>query len=139
VSSINSWVIAEINKVAIVYLDLDGYKKRRVFLYIALIGHYNIILGMLWITAQDIRINSLWSELRVGGSAEALVRSKSEFLQVEQSLSKAVIVSAVVVQWLRTRKGPKKQRVKVFAASIADINKALAVKQITDPQTKLPD
>jgi hypothetical protein len=27
----------------------------------------------------------------------------------------------------------------VFAASIADINKALAVKQITDPQTKLPD
>jgi hypothetical protein len=71
--------------------------------------------------------------------AEALVRSKSEFLQVKQSLSKAVIVSAAVVQWLRTRKGPKKQQVKVFTASITNINKALAVKQITDPQTKLPD
>jgi hypothetical protein len=71
--------------------------------------------------------------------AKALVQNKSEFLQVEQSLSKAVIVSAAMVQWLRTRKRPKKQRVKVFIASIADINKALAIKQITDPQTKLPD
>jgi hypothetical protein len=46
---------------------------------------------------------------------------------------------AAIVQWLQTRKGPKKQRVQVFAASIANINKALAVKQITDPRTKLPD
>jgi hypothetical protein len=86
-----------------------------------------------------VRINSPRSELQVRGSAGALVQSKSEFLQVEQSLSKAAIVSAAAVQWLQTRKGPKKQRVEVFAASIADINKALAVKQITDPQTKLPD
>jgi hypothetical protein len=68
-----------------------------------------------------------------------LVQSKSEFLQVEQSLFKAIIVLAAIVQWLRTRKRPKKQQVKMFAASIADINKALAVKQITDPQTKLLD
>jgi hypothetical protein len=68
-----------------------------------------------------------------------LVQSKSEFLQVKQSLFKAVIVLAAVVQWLQTKKGPKKQRVKVFTASIANINKALAIKQITDPQTKLPD
>jgi hypothetical protein len=46
-SDINGQVIAEINKVIIVHLDLNSYKKRRVFLYIALIGHYNIILGML--------------------------------------------------------------------------------------------
>jgi hypothetical protein len=71
--------------------------------------------------------------------ARALVRSKSEFLQVEQSLSKATIVSAATVQWLQTRKRPKKQRVKMFIASMANINKALAIKQITNPQTKLPD
>jgi hypothetical protein len=86
-----------------------------------------------------MRINGPRSELRVRRSAGVLVQSKSEFLQVKQSLSKAIIVSAAAVQWLRTRKGPKKQRVKVFTASIADINKALAVKQITDPQTKLSD
>jgi hypothetical protein len=71
--------------------------------------------------------------------AKALVQSKSKFLQIEQSLFKAAIVLAAIVQWLWTRKGPKKQRVKMFAASIADINKALAVKQITNLQTKLPD
>jgi hypothetical protein len=50
-SDINSWVTAKINKVTIVHLDLDSYKKERVFLYITLISHYNIILRMLWITA----------------------------------------------------------------------------------------
>jgi hypothetical protein len=69
--------------------------------------------------------------------AKVLVQSKSKFLQVKQSFFKVVIVLAAIVQWLQKRKGPKKQRVKVFIASIADINKALAVKQITDPQTKL--
>jgi hypothetical protein len=49
--NIDGRVTAEINEVAIVHLDLDGYKEERVFLYIALISHYNMILGMLWITA----------------------------------------------------------------------------------------
>jgi hypothetical protein len=64
--------------------------------------------------------------------AKALVQSKSKFLQVKQSLFKAAIILAAIVQWLQTRKKPKKQRVKVFTTNIADINKALAVKQITD-------
>jgi hypothetical protein len=44
---VNGQVTAEINKVVIVYLDLDSYKERRVFLYITLISYYNIILKML--------------------------------------------------------------------------------------------
>jgi hypothetical protein len=63
VFSINGQVIAEINKVAIIHLDLNSYKEGRVFLYIALIGYYNIILRIPWITAQDVRINSLQLEL----------------------------------------------------------------------------
>jgi hypothetical protein len=43
--------MAKINKVAIVYLNLNSYKEGKVFLYIILIGHYNIILGILWIMA----------------------------------------------------------------------------------------
>ena len=139
VSGFDGYVTAEINEVVIIHLDLDSYKEGRVFLYVVLIGHYNMILGMLWITAQDVRINSPRSELRIGGLAGVLVRSKNEFLRVEQSLPKAVMVSATSVQWLRTRGRTKKQQVEVFAASIADINKALSVKQVTDPQTKLPD
>jgi hypothetical protein len=86
-----------------------------------------------------VRINGPRSELRIGGPAGALVRSKNEFSQVERSISKAVMVSAASVQWLWSRGRAKRQQVEVFAASMADINKALAVKQVTDPRTKLPD
>jgi hypothetical protein len=38
--------MAIIDKVVAVNLDLDSYKKEKVFLYISLIRHYNIILGI---------------------------------------------------------------------------------------------
>jgi hypothetical protein len=96
VFSINGRVTAEINEVAIIHLDLNGYKKGRVFLYIAPISHYNIILGMPWITAQNVRINSLRSELQVGGSAGALVQSKSEFLISDYLICLSVNLRTVI-------------------------------------------
>jgi len=39
--------MAVMDEVVAVELDLDGYRKERVFLYMLLIRHYNIILGML--------------------------------------------------------------------------------------------
>jgi hypothetical protein len=38
--------MAIINKVIAINLDLDDYKEEKVFLYISLIRHYNIILGI---------------------------------------------------------------------------------------------
>ena len=38
--------MAIINEVIAINLNLDGYRKEKVFLYILLIRHYNIILGM---------------------------------------------------------------------------------------------
>ena len=38
--------MAIINEVIAVNLDLNSYKKEKVFLYISLIGHYDIILSM---------------------------------------------------------------------------------------------
>jgi hypothetical protein len=37
---------AVIDEVVAVELDLDSYREERVFLYVLLIGHYNMILGM---------------------------------------------------------------------------------------------
>ena len=47
VSGVDGRITAEINEVVVVHLDLDGYKERRVFLYVVLISYYNIILGIL--------------------------------------------------------------------------------------------
>jgi hypothetical protein len=38
--------MAIINEVIAINLNLDSYKEEKVFLYILLIRHYNIILGM---------------------------------------------------------------------------------------------
>jgi hypothetical protein len=46
ISGVNGWVITKINKVAVVRLDLDSYRERRVFLYVAPTGHYDMILGL---------------------------------------------------------------------------------------------
>ena len=46
VSGVDGHVTAEINEVAVVRLDLDGYREERVFLYIAPIGHYDMILRL---------------------------------------------------------------------------------------------
>jgi hypothetical protein len=38
--------MAIIDKVIAINLNLNGYKEEKVFLYISLIRHYNIILGI---------------------------------------------------------------------------------------------
>ena len=38
--------MAIINEVIAINLDLDSYREEKVFLYMSLIGHYNIILGI---------------------------------------------------------------------------------------------
>ena len=39
--------MAIIDKVIAINLNLDGYREEKVFLYMSLIRHYNIILGIL--------------------------------------------------------------------------------------------
>jgi hypothetical protein len=38
--------MAIIDKVIAINLNLDGYREEKVFLYVSLIRHYNIILGI---------------------------------------------------------------------------------------------
>ena len=73
-----------------------------------------------------------------------VVRSKEAFRDLEKTFGQAVSVSAASFQFLRTRKEKMKsartdrKKIEVFAASMADINKALAVKKYTDPKNKMP-
>ena len=47
VININKKLTAIINEVIAVNLDLNSYKEEKVFLYMSLIGHYDMILNML--------------------------------------------------------------------------------------------
>jgi hypothetical protein len=98
-----------------------------------------MILGLPWVVAQDVRINGPRSELQIGSAGGVCVRSKNEFARIRKGVSQAVIVSAASFQWIRTGNNRRRKDVEVFAASMADINKALATKRKTDPRTKLPE
>ena len=51
VTAFNGKVSTFIREVVVVTLDLDRHREARVFMYVLPIGHYDIILGILWITA----------------------------------------------------------------------------------------
>ena len=51
VTTFNGKVSTSIREVVVVTLDLDRHREARVFMYVLPIGHYDIILGMPWITA----------------------------------------------------------------------------------------
>jgi hypothetical protein len=46
VTSVDGKLTAVTDEVIAVNLDLDGYREEKVFLYMSLIGHYDMILGM---------------------------------------------------------------------------------------------
>jgi hypothetical protein len=91
-------------------------------MYVLPIGHYNIILGMPWITAQDARINGPRLEMRIRVTG-TVVRSQEAFFNIQTDTPKALQVSATSYEYLRTK--GKTGSIKVFIASIADINRAL--------------
>ncbi|TQS35488.1 hypothetical protein Golomagni_04091 [Golovinomyces magnicellulatus] len=58
-------IASSVNEVAVVNIDLDGHRQSKVFLYIAPLGPYDMILGMPWIASQDVRINGPRSEMEI--------------------------------------------------------------------------
>ena len=102
-----------------------------------------MILGMPWIRAQDVRINGPRSEMKIM-STGVVVRSQDAFFEIEKTVCRAVQVSAISFHEIQTRKKGRKslqtdrKKTTVFVASMADINKALAVKRYTNPKEKMP-
>lgn len=98
-----------------------------------------MILGMPWIVSQDARINGPRSEMEIR-STGIVVRSRDELqnIQDKQNARKTLLqVSAATFKQL-TKFYLRNKRINVFAASMADINKALEVKKRTDPRSLLP-
>ncbi|RKF84269.1 hypothetical protein GcM1_127001, partial [Golovinomyces cichoracearum] len=129
-------IASSVNEVAVVDIDLDGHRQSKVFLYISQLGQYDIILGIYWIVSQDVRINGPRSEIGIR-STGIIVRSKDVVQKYRNTLKmQYTLVSAIAFRQL-TKNHSRNKGVKVFAASLADINKSLAVKKRTDPSSVL--
>jgi hypothetical protein len=94
VTGVDGKLTDETDEVVAIKLDLEGHVQDKVFLYVALISDYDIILGMPWIRAQDVRINGPRSEMKIM-SIGIIIRSKTIFHEMEETVIKAVQVSAI--------------------------------------------
>ena len=93
-------------------------------------------LGMPWVRKRNMAIDQRGERLRIGqGPGSTTVRSERTFQESTAKVSAARLVSAAAWDAVRKR---GKRGAQVFAASIADINKALRVKSYTNPADKLP-
>jgi len=117
-------------EVAILDIDLDGYTER-IFAYITpLSGHHDVFLGLPWIYKRDVRVLGNRKSLQIGSDGP-IIRSQTVQESAFTAVSRPYQVSAVAFA-----RASKRKDCQVFAASVADINKAL---QKLEAQTMAPD
>jgi predicted aspartyl protease len=132
ISGFSSSVRSQITEVAKVEVDLDGHKEEA-FFYVVPNLSYDVILGLPWMKRNNVRLTAKRDTLTLGPWN----------LQVQNALREArtsldyQMVSATAFSLLAYKR-TKRRGVQVFSATMADIEKALAVKTLTDPRTKLP-
>ena len=120
-----------ISEVAYCSLDIAGHYQSRVFFYVVpqLFDH-GIILGRPWLQSQDAYIDPKEDTLVIQRSGVKVTNT--------EKLKSQEIRQVSAVAFTRLTRGKYKKNVTIFAASMADIAKALAIKKYTDPKAKLP-
>jgi transposase InsO family protein len=93
---------------------------------------YDVILGMPWLEKRAVKLDAEDHQLLIGATG-TIVRNEARY--VPRTTNCSVISAAAFTTLVRKR---KKKKTEVFAASMADIEKALRPKSFTDPRTKLP-
>ena len=115
-------------EVAILDLDLDGHTER-IFAYITPLSGHDIFLGLPWIYKRDVHLQGDHKTLQIGAEGPT-IRSRAVQESALLAIDRPYPVSAVAFA------RATRQKCQVFAASVADINKAL---QKLEAQSLAPD
>jgi hypothetical protein len=134
-----------ISEVAYMDIDLDGHQQRRIFFYvIPNQKDYDIVLGLPWMTHQNVVLAPGRAELKIGLSDITLWNENRKVQENHKQLFKerfpqvnCASVSASSFGCLM-RKSRRGDPITIFAASIADIDKMLKPKVTINPEEKLP-
>ena len=118
-------------------LDIGGskQKQRAVYAYIMprLEGKEEMILGRPWFYYEDAVIDPAKDELHIRRTDTRVLNQLVKEASQQQNILE---VSAVSFSRLAKRRQP--EGLKVFAVTMADIDKALSKKEHTDPRARLP-
>jgi len=117
-------------------MDIGGHQQHRVFAYVIPSQSDNLILGQKWMEDQDVKLSPRKGCLTIKSTG---IRVWNDHLTKKDKADINQICSSVFVGLVqRARKRPDAE-VEIFAASLRDIEKSLAVKKRTDPRSKLPE
>ena len=110
-------------------LDIGG-QAAEAYLFIVPALDFDLILGLPWMKAQEATFSYNHRELVFSSGA------RSPRTEVEKRVQIRSISAPAYSYWARQAR--RRPQVQVFAASMADIEKALKVKSYSDPREKLP-
>jgi len=119
-----------VEEVARVEIDVGGHRVRKAFLYVVLcLADYEMILGLPWFEKEEVVMSPHKGKINFQSSGIEVWNETFKQCHID-----CREVSAASYNLLR-----KKSKIQVFAASMADIQKALTVKKHSDPKTVLPE
>lgn len=142
-AQVNITVENAITHVAYADTDIDGHKRRRAFFYVIPDQKDDVILGRPWMDFEKVTVSPYRGELTIGTSGHVVKeRNPTENKRYPLTQLMAGVFGAEVRRARRPqRRGRSDQTetTEIFAASLADIEKALAPKKHSDPREKLPE
>jgi hypothetical protein len=127
-----------ITQVAYGPMDISGHQQDRVFAYVVPGQSDNLILGQKWMEDQDVILAPRKGYLTIK-STGVRVRNDDFVKKNNVNVQNTQVSSSVFVGLVRRARKQPDAGTEVFAASLRDIEKALAVKKRTDPRVKLPE
>jgi hypothetical protein len=123
-----------IDEVVVVQTDVDGHLEPRNFFYVVpKLASYDLIIGLPWMKKNDAVFEARKNRMVIW-TTRTVVYNQATTL--EKELNCSIVSAAAFMTTVRRCQRLKKSQ--VFSASLADINKALAVKTRTDPAKVLP-
>ena len=119
----------QIKKIVRLNIDLDGHKNKRVYMYVLNETlSYDMMLKLLWMQENDVRFEAKSKRMYIK-KTQVRVRQKSK----KTTLNCYSISAAAYDLWMnKAKKEKNKKAVQCFAASMADIEKALAPKKVVN-------
>lgn len=117
-------------------LDIDNHGEEGAFFYVMpdYLG-YDLILGLPWLNRHDARLDPNRGRLYLRTTGSRITRTDRK---PQVALDVAMISGSVMGGMIKRARRTKDDSLQIGAATMGDIQKALAPKKPIDPRTKLP-
>ena len=125
------------SEIVITNMDIGGHKTKKACFYVVRNMKYDLILGIEWMRKEGVLFDPANEILTFPDGIEINNKSINDLKRRRYGTYEISAAGLAAIK-RRQRKRPG-TKIEIFAASMADIDKALAPKKKTDPRTALPD